>query len=347
MNNQRGVVLITVFIFIVVLSIFSVSALTRSIGESRILQHYTESTQAFWLAEAGVNRALAQLRQNPNLASGTNLFLTSLGTGQYNFDLTKSGSPGVKNYTVTARGCIPDGCDCNVTNCRVIRTLVVGMQQLESAPSNFYSTAVYTSGNVSGGTSANSEITGNLVYAGTNSYDPSKVTGTITQDSNASPLPQLNFDQLRAISQSQLHYNPDSEPGNSWPTSFWYDPPSESNPTGTPNVVFIEGNFSIAGNVTKYGFIIVGGEFTYNAEIAGTSKVVGCIYTRGNFTISGGGNALNVDGGIWAGGSIDMGGNGKVSYNSIYMSAIQATGITTDVQINSWQDENRPYVLNP
>ncbi len=346
MIGKRGSALILVFIFVIVLLIFGSTVIQRGIGESRIIQHYREATESFWLAEAGANWAQDQLRQNPNFPSGTNLSLTTLGQGQYNFDLTNTGNPGVRNYTVTSRGCFPDGCNCGA-NCRVIRTLVVGMHQLENSPANFYSNAIYTAGNVSGGSSANSLVTGNLVYGGTNSYPVSKVVEGVPTHSATNPLALLNFTQLRAISQSQLHYNPGIAPGNTWPSSFWFEAPSESNPTGTPNVVFVEGDFSISGNTTRYGFIVVGGEVTHNATISGTSSIVGGIYARGNFTINGGGNALNVDGGVWAGGSVNMGGNGRVSFNAGYLNAVQALGITTDVQVNSWHDTQNPYNLIP
>lgn len=338
MSKKSGIALVVVIIFIVALTGLAAAISIRTIGENRILQHYTESTQAFWLAEAGANRALDRIRQNPSLASGTNLSLTALGPGKYNFDLVSSAG----NYTVTARGCIPAGCDCNPATCRVIRTLAVGMFQLSTAPANFYNNAVYVSGNVSKGKT----IVGNMVYGGTNTSGVTPVSPqTFIKDASATPLPLLDFEQLRTISQSQLHYNPDVGSGNTWPTSFWYEPPSVINPLGTPNVVFVEGNFSIKGNNTAYGFIVVGGEVSYDATIAGTSSVVGSIYTRGNFTISGGGNALNIDGGVWAGGSADLGGNGKINFNSAYMNAIQGLGITTDVQINSWQDTQNPYNL--
>lgn len=333
--------LVIVFIFIVVLTILGAVVAARTISEKQLLQRNTESIQAFWLAEAAAGRASDELRKNPALSEGSNLFLTALAPGEYDFGLVKSAVGNTQVYTVTARGYIPSSAASGTLACRVTRSLIVVMQQLQTAPANFYDNAVYVSNNVSKGKT----ISGNVIFGGVNSSTATITNGAFIHDSSANPLALLNFEQLRTISQSQGHYNPDFASGNTWPSSFWQEAPSESNPFGTPAVAFVEGNFSIAGNTTRYGFIVVGGEFTYDATISGTSSIVGTVYTRGNFTINGGGNALNIDGGVWAGGSANLGGNGKIQYNAAYMNAIKNLGITTDVQVTSWQDTQNPYSL--
>jgi hypothetical protein len=150
----------------------------------------------------------------------------------------------------------------------------------------------------------------------------------------------LDFAQLRQISRDQNNYH-DATHDPAYPTSFWYA-------EGVPNVVFVEGNFDLRGNRTRGGFIIVGGDVSYDARIAGNSYINGCIYVRGNFTISGGGDPkqYNINGGLWAGGSADLGANAQISYNTEYMNAIRDMNINTAAQITSWKDLQNIYPLN-
>ena len=80
--NERGIALITVILLILVLSFVSAAAIVTSTTELQIGGNFKTSTQAFYNAEAGIQYALAQLR-NMNIA----------GT------LTVSGSNPVIHYT--------------------------------------------------------------------------------------------------------------------------------------------------------------------------------------------------------------------------------------------------------
>lgn len=336
--KKKSSALIFVLILIVVFLILVSAIMSRSVSERDMAKRNAASTQGLWLAEAASSRALYELKRDPTV-TGYNLFPTTLNTGQYNCDIQKSDQT---HYIVTGRGGVPSGCNFNSASCSAIRTIKVGMKQLEEAPANFYNNVLYVSHDLSKGKT----IDGNVIYNGTNGSKASIKNGTFTKDSTASPLGLLNFQELRNISKNQHHYNPNTVAGNTWPTSFWYSPPSQSNPIGTPNVVFIEGSLTVSGNSSIYGFIIVGGETTYDATISGNTSVVGAIYTIGNFTVNGGGNALNVDGGIWAGGSANLGGSGTFSYNKPYMDAIKNLGITMDVQFTSWEESQSPYPVN-
>ena len=356
--NKSGVALVLGFMVIAVLTILSIAIISRSISESRIVQRYVESTQAFWLAEAGVNRALYELKKNPNLSIGNNLLspTPTLGMGKYNFDLVdKSGNPGVQTYTVKAFGCVPVDCNCVSTsdnNCRVSRVLQAVMNQYQVIPPAFYDNAIYSAGDVNIG--SNCVVNGDVFSGGTVT---GPVNGDVTQndpDLHNNGLPALSFSVLRQISIDQGWYNPNTNK-TTYPTdSFWYEAPSPSNPTGTPNVVFVNGDFTLVGGkkVVK-GFIVVGGDTIYNAEIGGNASIDGCLYTRGNIWMhGGGGSVINIDGGVWAGGTTTITGNEQINFDPPghgreYMEAIKNLGINTDVQINSWTDTQKPYPLTP
>jgi Tfp pilus assembly protein PilX len=350
--NKRGVALILGFMVIVVLTILGAAVISRSVSERLVAQRCIEANQAFWLAEAGVARAQYELRKNPDLSDGNNLLspVPVLGPGEYNFDLTKSTVLGVTNYTVTARGCIPNNCNCVSlpNNCRATRILQATMNQYQNIPTGFYDNAIYSAGNVTIG--SNCVVNGDVFSGGTIS---GPVNGDRTPNDptlQANGLPGLSFDQLRQKSIEQGWYNPNTNT-TTYPTdSFWYVAPSPDNPIGVPNVVFVNSDFNlVGGNQVVKGFIVVGGNTIYNAEIGGNATVDGCIYTRGNIWLHGGGGKLiNVRGGVWAGGTTTLEGNEQIDYNATYMTAIRdGLNPNIDIRITAWQDTQNPYKLNP
>jgi hypothetical protein len=100
------------------------------------------------------------------------------------------------------------------------------------------------------------------------------------------------------------------------------------------------------GNISAGGFFVVGGEVVYDATISGNVGIDGAIYTRGRFTINGGGNALNVDGGVWAS-NATLNGAVEIEYNQEYMNAIRNLNIDTDFQISSWKDTQGLHPIIP
>ncbi len=353
--NKRGIALIVAFMVIVALTTFSLVIFARSMSERSIVQRYRESTQAFWLAEAGVSQALDGLRKNPQLSVGNNLLSPppTLGQGQYNFDLLdKSGSSGVQNYTVRARGCIPADCNCvpPPNNCRVNRIVQAVMNQYQNIPPSFYNNAIYSAGNVSIGSNC---IVNGSVFSGGTITGPANPQTPNDPTLHNSGLPALTSSELRQKSIDQGWYNPVTETTTYPTTSFYNVAPSPAYPEGVPNVVFVNHDFSLVGGkqVVK-GFIVVGGDMIYNAEIGGNASIDGCIYTRGNIWLhGGGGKIINVNGGVWAGGTTTLTGNEQINFNPDgpgYMSAIR-DGLhpSTDVQIRDWSDAQNPYTLAP
>src|SRR3989338_1972204 len=103
--GRRGIALVLSFIVIAVLTVLGLAVISRSVSERSIAVRYAESTQAFWLAEAGVSRALDELRDNfDGLPAGNNLWNTALGGGGYYVDL---GAISGSSRTATVHGFIP------------------------------------------------------------------------------------------------------------------------------------------------------------------------------------------------------------------------------------------------
>lgn len=78
-KNKKGIVLITSYIVITVLTILGAAFVSRSISEARIAEHEKNYVQAFYLAEAGIDYALAQLRDG-TLSGEKTASLENIGT---------------------------------------------------------------------------------------------------------------------------------------------------------------------------------------------------------------------------------------------------------------------------
>ena len=76
--NRQGVALIFTLLVLMVLAILSASFFLKTINESNLVKRQVASTQAFWLAEAGVAQAFS------NLTSGTLSGNVSRDTFRYN-----------------------------------------------------------------------------------------------------------------------------------------------------------------------------------------------------------------------------------------------------------------------
>lgn len=341
--NRRGVVLIICYMVIVVLIILGAAFLTRSVSERSITSKYFDSIQAFWLAEAGVNQALFKLRtEGYNVLSAINKWSGSLGSaGEYSVDLGETSGDGSRK--ITAHGFVPSVSSAN----RVERVIEVIVSKF--IPPGFYDNAIYSAGDVSIG--SNCIVNGDVFSGGT-------VTGHVNGDTTQNDpilhnngLPLLSFDELQQESEDQGWY--DSDTGvTTFPDSFWNVAPTSPDDPGIPNVVFVNGDFTlVGGKQVAQGFIVVGGNTVYDAEIGGNASIVGCLYTRGNIWFhGGGGKVINVDGGVWAGGTVTMDGNEQINFDppaghgQDYMKAIKALEINADVQVASpWRETQNPF----
>ncbi|HIE35744.1 MAG TPA: hypothetical protein EYP89_00710 [Candidatus Omnitrophica bacterium] len=334
---KKGVVLLLSLFVIVVLAVLGMAILFRSISERFLVQRFKESTQAFWLAEAGISKAIKELKEDFDI-TGSCLWLTDLGVGQYCVDISVSGD---NKRLIKSYGYIP-----SKQTYRIKRTIEVEVRG-NLPPSTFYSDALYSAGKIE--ISGNAyHVVGDVRYA-ESINNTNNIDGTVIHDPSINPLLELDFQQLLEISQSQGNYYNEErlqeirEGNDSFPTNFWYTEPTNPNDptTGTPNVVYIEGDLELNGNVEVGGFFIVMGE---EAEINGNGQIEGAVYISDKFEIHGGGNNLNLNGGIWAGGEIELKGHAEVVYNGDYMQAIQSLiENISSLHIISWRDKPSPY----
>ena len=132
-----------------------------------------------------------------------------------------------------------------------------------------------------------------------------------------------------------------------FPTSFWYDT-SDPNPANwIPNVVYVEDDLVLNGNIGTIGgfFVVVGDvisdpDTTTSTLINGNGFIDGCVYSTGEFRVNGGGaTGLNVLGGVWSGsdGAL-LNGTVDIKYHAPYMDAIRyVISPSASLQMISWR----------
>ncbi len=98
-KNERGMALITAALFITLIGMAGLALISNTGQDSDISIKQMHSTQAFFLAEAGIHRAISELENNMNwLPNGT---AYKCGNGEYGISLDKSDP---SNYVITSEG---------------------------------------------------------------------------------------------------------------------------------------------------------------------------------------------------------------------------------------------------
>lgn len=344
--NKRGAALILSYMVITVLTILSSALISSSFAERNLSLRHADSITAFWLSEAGVNRAIDELRDDSTI-SGVDVFSEDLSLGSYSVDVDIIGPIS----RVTSHGYVPDRASARVE--RIIEALLS-----RPLPPGFFDYGIYSAGDVT--LNGNSYIVnGNVLYAGglyashpENIHpDADPPEDGIIHDPYATPLPYLDFSTLRDISELQGNiYDADrlwdvKSGVDSFPSSFWYD-------LGQPNVIYIESDLQLNGDIgTIGGFYLVVGDVLTNPDnvedlsINGSGEIYGVIYTRGEFIVNGGAGGLNIYGGVWAGEEIRLNGNCNVTYNPEYMNALRNMDMDPGVELVSWRDTQNPFRL--
>jgi hypothetical protein len=384
--KHKAMALILSCIVIVVLVVFGAALLSKSVSENNISNKYTDSANAFWAAEAGLNMALVELRNDFTWDDSDITQPVSFGSGEYTVTVTDIVSGKSKKVVVSATLGEGDGAT------RQIEAIIE-----KDIPTDFFDHAVYTAGDLDiNGTSFT--IDGDVVYGGEEDIEhPENITGTSTQDPDISPLARFNFPELLAISLAQTAVYAsgnvyDVHPTNKklldpitgsekpLPTCYWYYEPdsgaTDSDGDGTiepsedgldndgngtvddagedvPNVVYIQGDLKINGNIgTVGGFLVVVGDVitnpdeTYDASVVGEGVLDGVLYTLGEFDVNGGGaTGFEVNGGVWAGEDVTVNGSAEVVYNSAYMQSIGAMNIEPVPQVTAWRDSQNTFPL--
>ncbi len=337
-RNKAGITLLIGLAFLALFFTAAILHIAATTGDFKIIKRSTYSTRAFFLAESGIHKALYELRRG----SG---WTTYIGEGPLTIDWGGSGK-GEYEVSVTVapsdhRDVISTGYFPQKSGVHVQRSIEADISPPTS--SNFYNSAIFAGENID--LNGNYTVNGPLLYG--TSIDPAGLGQKFDGD-----FPLLNFEQLRAIAVSQIKANgqnnlytqADIDSGKAFPTSFWFIPPP--GPNTIPNIVYIETNLTLNGNMPPMGgfFVVAGDVLTdpsggADATINGNGTINGCVYTLGDFRINGGGNGLGITGGVWGRDEVRLNGKATVTYYPGYMSAIQNMNIGFIAQITSWKEK--------
>ena len=99
--------MIIAYMVVGALTVLGAGFIARTVSERNIAQRYVDSVNAFWMAEAGITRALAELRSD-FVSGGTGLWAETLTQGRYSVDVQTAG----ELRKVTAHGFVPAAGHC-------------------------------------------------------------------------------------------------------------------------------------------------------------------------------------------------------------------------------------------
>lgn len=341
-RSPQGSLLIQVAMATGVLAILLAAVTSYALTEWRAAHAQQRRAQAFYLAEAGLDRAIGELRQSFAWTAG--------------FSNEPYGTLGVYSVSVESLGnqrrleSVGEVTDGGPAARRTLEAVVRG-----TLPPNFFDHAIYSSGPVTLNGNAYT-VTGDVLSGAVETpiTNAGQVSGAITYDAAADPLPALDYEGLYTQAAAQGHVYDAArmqavqQHQDAFPTAFWRTPPTDpADPTtGVPNIVYVTTDLQLNGALGTLGgfFVVVGDVVTdpaavEDATLNGNGTVDGPIYTRGRFRINGGGGGLNVLGGVWAGVDATLNGNTTVAYQADYMQALQAY-VAADVQMVLWRERS-------
>ncbi|MBM3248935.1 MAG: hypothetical protein FJZ10_05925 [Candidatus Omnitrophica bacterium] len=82
-QNNKGVVLVTVIIFVIIMSILAVSVLFVMTNEARTVEYNIKRIKAAYAAQAGFQNYLEALRSDPSLTTPINLVIDGISVETY------------------------------------------------------------------------------------------------------------------------------------------------------------------------------------------------------------------------------------------------------------------------
>jgi len=261
MKKQKGVVLAFALVILGILLLL-VGALYGFLqSDYSMTTYYLQKEKTLSLAEAGIDKAIMQLKSNPSYAGET----TSLQDGDFIVTVTDIGG---NKKRLEAKGCYPSAANCKYH--RSVRTQVTTTSSPTSIAFHYavqigdmgltmYSNAqikgnVYSNGNVTG--YSNSKITGDTYAVGTISSPAPQISGTKNPGAPTQPLPSLDF-------------------------NFWKTGANINNDQ-------INGNYELNGNcpaqIPTLGPRKITGYFKMNSNTC--LKITGPLYVQGNFEMN-------------------------------------------------------------
>ncbi len=249
-KNNKGIILVASYMVITVLVVLTVGFATRSIGEQRVASKERDSLQAFWIAEAGLDKAISDL--SIASLSGT------LGSGAYS---TQTSSVSSNRYLVVSTGGV-SGTDTTDPN-NIVRTIraIVEQPVLNIDPSGTTS-AITANGEVDvrGGAEVNGDVDENFTFDFEETFGVSKdymkdnaTNLYVDPENNVTPVNSVTWSDLDTTDEMTI---------------------SDSNWTGN-GILVVNGDLRITGGYFSGVIWVVG-----SLWVSGNPIIDGAIYVE-------------------------------------------------------------------
>lgn len=177
---KKGVVLILVFIVMVTLSVITITFLFMTSKQLRSTAYDVESSEAFWLAEAGLQRYVYLIHTRTYTTDSHPNLSADLGAGSYL--VAASYDSDTSEYTLTSTGTV------GVMNRKITQNFAV-------VPAGTFPYAIHADGSVlnfNGSNPATCTVNGSVSCSvQVSNEDDVDITGTITEDVSLSPALDL------------------------------------------------------------------------------------------------------------------------------------------------------------
>ena len=367
-SNQKGMALLTTLIFVFILVTLAVALLTMTSNDTKLSTLQRDSTEAFYIAEAGIEKALWYLNTSTdNGGEGLDWrpneyqeLYPAGSTNYYQITIVDDPDPNKDEIIITSKGVVSD--EKKVYGSRKVE--VIAKKAIAKAPDVAYNYAIASeadltfSGNVQtfgGDIHANGNL--NISGEGTNIHVYNgEATATGTNEYSGSNLelqtyPKIDFDYYKQLAKDNNSYYGD----NTSVVFSTYTPLNgihfidgdveiKADLDIIDGAIFATGEIKVTGNPTinrtqSEGYdnplaIIAKGDIT----LGGNIYVEGIIQTEGTFTINGSitvyNGAVVADEGVLNGGA----GGINITYDPDLLGAnIPGTGVPVWVK-TSWRE---------
>jgi len=263
LNEEKGIILPIVLIFALVLMITGLVFVSLPVQENSLVRKEIAKRQAFYLAEAGVEDARAQLGQNWDDCTTIDTTLTtSLGEGTYHAEISESS----ENREVTSTGTV-------------------------TADGTAKKVGVILKPHITSAIEAGGKV--NVIGHAT-------VNGDIEQNSTSFEDPDAYFKEVFGVSKTEMKEKAQNPPNRYYNGAINNDPVdnitwvdgggewSQIQAGWAGNGIFIvNGDLKITGNCTFDGIIWVTGTLTV---AAGTAEINGAVFVESATTVDLSGN---------------------------------------------------------
>lgn len=347
--------LIVTVILLTATSLIALFAASYSILQTKTASNQYRSNQAFFAAEAGLEYGILYLMQNSAtiLASPTNGFIapytnasitnvTLANNAKYSIVYTNPVAYNYKIIKIAVTGVSDDGLSTDsisqfvAQGSLLITTPTIPLTALGSVSLKGSARVINNISPITISTGGNVSISGSATTTGTNGGSRKNKIGNDIQE-NVPALQSMTPEQLMLtyfgapasqVQQSVANFYPSGSSPNligMTNTSIWVDDDLSISSSGTigsatePVLLIVNGNFSLTGSATIYGFVYVTGTSDVNATTAGSSQIIGGLTTDG---------------------TLNLGGSAKLTFDSTVINTLQtqtASGYFAKVP-GTWKD---------